>query len=53
MWGLVFSKYKLTPEELREIQLLLDDYTYTCGSKLARSIFLKSIVMYKSRPLLL
>ena len=34
MWRLVFSKYKLKPEEVREIQLLLDDYTYTCGSKL-------------------
>lgn len=34
MWRLVFSKYKLKPEELREIQALLDDYVYTCGSKL-------------------
>ena len=34
MWRLVFSKYKLRPQELREIQLLLDDYTCACGSKL-------------------
>lgn len=34
MWRLIFSKYKLKPEQQRELQLFLDDFTYTCGSKL-------------------
>ena len=41
MWRLIFSKYKLKPDEVREIQLLLDDYTYTCGSKLVDLLFEK------------
>jgi hypothetical protein len=34
MWRLIFSKYKLKPMDRRELQSILDDFTYTCGSKL-------------------
>ena len=34
MWRLIFSKYKLKPDEVNEIQQYLDNYNYSCGSKL-------------------
>ena len=34
-WRLIFSKYKLKSDERRELQLLLDNFIYACGSKLA------------------
>lgn len=33
MWRLVYSKYKLTPNERQTVQQALDDYT--CGAQLA------------------
>ena len=35
MWRLIFSKYKLKSQDIQELQLLLDDYTYSCGSQLS------------------
>ena len=35
MWRLIFSKYKLKSQDREELQLLLDEYTYTCGSQLS------------------
>ena len=35
MWRLIFSKYKLQSQDREELQLLLDEYTYTCGSQLS------------------
>lgn len=33
-WRLVFSKYKLTPDQIQQLQLILDNLSYSCGSKL-------------------
>ena len=35
MWRLVYSKYKLTAEQHCQLQLLLSNYSYSCGTKLA------------------
>ena len=35
MWRLVFSKYKLKSQDREELQSLLDNYTFTCGSQLS------------------
>lgn len=32
-WRLLFSKRKLQPQERRDLRLLLDDASYTCGAK--------------------
>ena len=34
MWRLVYSKYKLSVAQCRQLQRLLDDYSYSCGAKL-------------------
>ena len=34
MWRLVYSKYKLPVAQHRQLQRLLDDYSYSCGAKL-------------------
>lgn len=34
MWRLVYSKYKLPVAQRRQLQRLLDDYSYSCGAKL-------------------
>ena len=35
MWRLIYSKYKLKKEQIIKLQAVLDNFTYTCGSKLA------------------
>ena len=35
MWRLIYSKYKLKKEQKIKLQAVLDNFTYTCGSKLA------------------
>ena len=35
MWSIVYSKYKLTAQEKKELNTVLGDYTYTCGTTLA------------------
>ena len=34
LWRVIFSKFKLKKEQRVQLQLLLDDFSYTCGSKL-------------------
>ena len=34
MWRLVYSKYKLTAQQRRQLQQRLSDYSYSCGAKL-------------------
>ena len=34
MWRLIFAKHKLTKDQRSELQLILRDNVYTCGSKL-------------------
>jgi hypothetical protein len=34
MWRIIYSKYKLTKEQRITLQRILDDFIYTCGSKL-------------------
>jgi len=35
MWHLVYSKYKLKKPELAELNMAMNDYTYTCGASLS------------------
>lgn len=34
MWRIIFSKYKLKPTQRQQLQQLLDNLSYSCGSKL-------------------
>ena len=34
MWRLIYSKYKLKKDQRIRLQRVLDDFIYTCGSKL-------------------
>lgn len=34
MWRLIFSKYKLKPHQRQQLQQLLDNLSYSCGSKI-------------------
>lgn len=34
MWKLVYSKYKLTAQQHRQLQQPLSEYSYSCGEKL-------------------
>ena len=35
MWHLVYNKYKLKKPELAELNVAMNDYTYTCGASLS------------------
>ena len=35
MWRIVYSKYKLTSQEKKQLNTILEDYTYTCSATLA------------------
>lgn len=32
MWRLIYSRYKLTSPELRQVNESLEEFTYTCGA---------------------
>ena len=40
MWHLVYSKYKLKKPELTELNVAINDYTYTCGASLSDLVIL-------------
>ena len=45
MWRLIFSKYKLKKEEREQLQILLQNFTYTCGSSL-KELDLPTVYQY-------
>ena len=47
MWRLIFSKYKLKPDEVNEIQQYLDNYNCSCRSKLRELLPEKFFLMLK------